>query len=329
MKQSNNPLISVIIPVYKVEAYLKRCVDSVINQSYENIEIILVDDGSPDKSGDICEQYAMEYENVRVIHQKNQGLSAARNTGIREARGMYVGFVDSDDFIDGDMYKTLYEAINSAGVDIAVGGIIDCYEDTGIQEGQFDGKTNIYNNIEAIKTVLINQGNITAHVVTKLYKKEILDKNCFPIGKLYEDSFTIIDFLLATDKVAVVNKGVYYYCHRGDSIVESPFSKRDMHLVYAWQKNQKLIMKRMPELKEEIEFRYLWSCFYLLNKIYVREQKHEEEAELVSILRSNFYPILRNGYFRKGRKIAAVILKINKLCYRLLCQIQEKRMRAQ
>lgn len=324
MKQDDTPLISVIIPVYKVEMYLRRCVDSVVNQSYENLEIILVDDGSPDKCGEMCDQYAAEYGNVRVIHQENQGLSAARNSGIREAHGKYLGFVDSDDFISNDMYKVLFQTISSSNAEIAVGGIIDYYEESGEKTGRFDENVSIYDSLEAIKSVLINKGNVTAHVVTKLYKKEVFDEINFPKGKLYEDSFTIVDFLLAARKVAVINKGLYYYCHRGDSIVESPFGKRDMHLIYAWEKNRRIIMEKIPELKEEIEFRYLWSCFYLLDKIYAKDDKHEEEVELIRILRNNFWIILKNKYFRKGRKIASVVLKANRCCYKVLCRMQLK-----
>lgn len=325
MRQKDNPLISVIIPVYKVESYLNRCVDSVLNQSYKNIEILLVDDGSPDKCGEICDQYAEKYGNVKVIHQKNQGLSAARNTGIREAEGEFLGFVDSDDFIEEDMYQVLLQNIISSNADIAIGGIIDCYEETGKMYAQFDGEVNVYNGNEAIKSVLTNRGNVTAHVVTKLYKKTIFDKITFPIGKLYEDAYTIIDFLLACDKVVVINKGLYYYCHRGNSIVESPFGKRDMNLIHAWQENHRLILERMPELKEEIEFRYLWSCFYLLDKIYVGNKEHDEEKELLHILRSNTKNILRNAYFRKSRKIGAVVLRTNKYCYKYLCRMQMER----
>lgn len=324
MNQIEKPLISIIIPVYKVEDYLERCVDSVLNQTYENIEVILVDDGSPDKCGEMCDKYAQKHDNVIVIHQKNQGLSAARNTGIRTAKGQFLGFVDSDDFIEKNMYELLYDVLEVNNADISVGGIIDCYEETGIKEKDFNKEVKVYTGEEAIKDVLINQGNITAHVVTKLYRKQIFDMISFPEGKLYEDSFTIIDFLIKAEKIAVVNHGVYYYWHRGGSIVESPFSERDMHLIRAWENNQKTIMKKMPELKEAIEFRYFWSCFYLLDKIYIEDKKHNEEAELVYILKNNFSNIIKNKYFRKNRKLAMVVLKISRKCYKILCRMKSK-----
>jgi glycosyltransferase involved in cell wall biosynthesis len=120
--------ISIIVPVYDVEKYLKKCVDSILNQTFKDFELILVDDGSPDNSGAICDQYAEKDSRVRVIHKENGGLSDARNAGIEVARGKYLGFVDSDDFVNEDMYKQLYTSIIENNADLSICGIFDLYE---------------------------------------------------------------------------------------------------------------------------------------------------------------------------------------------------------
>lgn len=132
---------------------------------------------------------------------------------------------------------------------------------------------------------------------------------------------------MEADKIAVVHKGLYYYCHRSDSIVESPFSKRDMDLKNAWEQNQKLVMEKFPELKEVMEYRYCSGCFYLLDKIINSNARHpEEEKELISFLRSNYKMVVANKYFLKTRKIGMLVLKFSLLGYKVLCHMQTKRM---
>lgn len=326
-KANITPLISIVIPIYKVESLLQRCVDSVIGQSYKNIEVILVDDGSPDRCGEMCDKYASQYENVKVLHQKNQGLSAARNAGVRMAKGEYIGFVDSDDYIDLDMYQNLWNAVSTFDASIAVCGIIDYYENTGEKRTYFDGKMHVMGQQQAIKCVLTNMGNVSPHSVTKLYKKDILEKHPFPIGKLYEDVYTIIKFFMETEKVAVVSKGLYYYCHRSDSIVESTFNKRDMDLKNAWDQNRNLIMEYFPDLKEEMEYRYFYGCFYLLDKIMNSKEKSKlEEKELVCVLRRNYRVVLKNKYFLKTRKLGMFVLKFSRWGYKFLSVMQTKLM---
>lgn len=320
--QIDKTLISVIVPVYNVEKYLKRCVDSIICQTYENIEIILVDDGSTDNCGNICDQYQKEHNNIRVIHQENSGLSAARNTGIQVANGAYIGFVDSDDFIDENMYKKLYDTLCMTKAQIAIGGIQNYYSGKIEKNISFDGQIKVYDSKQAIYFLLVNEENITAHAVTKLYSREIFEHIEFPVGKLYEDVATVVKFFMEADKIAVVNTGVYYYWHRSDSIVETSFSKRDMDLLEAWRENERIILEKIPELKEAMDYRYLWSCFYLLDKICVQKKVFSEEAEIIRILRKSCGTVLHNKYFRKTRKFGAIILKCNRLCYRILSRLQ-------
>ena len=188
------PKISVIIPVYKVEEYLKRCVDSVIGQTLRDIEIILVDDGSPDNCPAICDEYAKKDDRVRVIHKKNGGLSDARNAGIDIAKGEFLGFVDSDDYIEADMYEYLYDLVKKENAEISMCEFFHCYQGKEPEKNEkisvetVDSETAIYYVLESKKASLT--------VANKIYKREIFGSDLrFPVGKIQEDAFVIVDVL--------------------------------------------------------------------------------------------------------------------------------------
>lgn len=212
-------LISIIIPVYKVEKYLEKCIQSVINQTYENLQIILVDDGSPDNCGKICDEYAKKDHRIEVIHKSNGGLSDARNKGLEIAKGEYIGFVDSDDYIESDMYEVLYNLLKQYNVDVSIcnfytvsqGKIAIKNADNGIKE---------YNRIEILKEILLDN-NIQSYAWNKLYKKELFNEIKYPVGKKYEDIGTTFYLLEKCNKVVVTGKPEYYYINRQDSIVNN------------------------------------------------------------------------------------------------------------
>ena len=212
-------LISIIIPVYKVEKYLEKCIQSLINQTYENLQIILVDDGSPDNCGKICDEYAKKDHRIEVIHKSNGGLSDARNKGLEIAKGEYIGFVDSDDYIEADMYEVLYNLLKQYNADVSIcnfytvsqGKIAIKNAENGIKE---------YNRIEILKEVLLDN-NIQSYAWNKLYKKELFDEIKYPVGKKYEDIGTTFYLLEKCNKVVVTGKSEYYYINRQDSIVNN------------------------------------------------------------------------------------------------------------
>ena len=212
-------LISVIIPVYKVEKYVEKCIQSVINQTYENLQIILVDDGSPDNCWKICDEYAKKDHRIEVIHKSNGGLSDARNKGLEIAKGEYIGFVDSDDYIEADMYEVLYNLLKQYNADVSIcnfytvsqGKISIKNAENGIKE---------YNRIEILKEILLDK-NIQSYAWNKLYKKELFDEIKYPIGKKYEDIGTTFFLLEKCNKVVVTGKSEYYYINRQDSIVNN------------------------------------------------------------------------------------------------------------
>ena len=212
-------LISIIIPVYKVEIYLEKCIQSVINQTYENLQIILVDDGSPDNCGKICDEYAKKDHRIEVIHKSNGGLSDARNKGLEIAKGEYIGFVDSDDYIEADMYEVLYNLLKQYNADVSICNFYTVSQGK-ISIKNADNGINEYNRIEILKEILLDK-NIQSYAWNKLYKKELFDEIKYPVGKKYEDIGTTFYLLEKCNKVVVTGKSEYYYINRQDSIVNN------------------------------------------------------------------------------------------------------------
>lgn len=219
--------ISVIIPVYKVEKYLRKCVDSVLAQTYTNLEIILVDDGSPDRCGEICDEYARIDSRIKVIHKENGGLSDARNAGIEAATGEYIAFVDSDDYISPYMYEKLYNAIIKADADMSICNFL--YVDESGNEIYNNSnppiKDELTNGIDVLSKKIIEEKSWYWIVtVTKLYKKSLFEKLRFPINKYHEDEFVFHKILLLCNKIACIPDILYYYVQRSNSIMNTGYS---------------------------------------------------------------------------------------------------------
>ncbi|WP_339624130.1 glycosyltransferase [uncultured Winogradskyella sp.] len=208
--------VTVIVPVYKVEAYLHRCIDSIINQTYKNLEIILVDDGSPDKCGDICEEYATKDDRIIVIHQKNQGLSCARNTGLDIASGTYISHVDSDDHMATTMIEKLLSCILEFDLDIVETPIYHSWK-----KNDYDEKLTIENPIKASKRIL----ETTAFSVwRRLYKASFVEGMRFIPGLIHQDVFYTLDTMKKLPKYGYLNIGLYFYNNDSDSIIRSKYT---------------------------------------------------------------------------------------------------------
>lgn len=290
-----DPLISIIVPIYKVEKYLRKCIESILNQTYENLEIILVDDGSPDNCSEICEEYAKKDNRIVVIHQENGGLSKARNTGLEIAKGEYIGFVDSDDYIASDMYETLYREIkeNDAQMSICRFYIVD-------EDGNFlhdSIKINIEEDIkildkcEAMKEMLIDK-NIRGYVWTKLFKKECFENLKFPEGKNYEDIAISINAFEKTDKVVFINKQKYYYLQRETSIDHNLSEKNLDDAIEMSYERYKYVKEKYLELKEYNIYAFIHRilCAYqgLKNMNYMNSYYRKEYLDMIEELRKDF-----------------------------------------
>lgn len=256
-------LISIIIPVYKVEKYLEKCIQSVINQTYENLQIILVDDGSPDNCGKICDEYAKKDHRIEVIHKSNGGLSDARNKGLEIAKGEYIGFVDSDDYIEADIYEVLYNLLKQYNADVSIcnfytvsqGKIAIKNVDSGIKE---------YTRIEILKEILLDN-DIQSYAWNKLYKRELFGEIKYPVGKKYEDIGTTFYLLEKCNKVVVTGKPEYYYINRQDSIVNNVTETTITDYI-------ELIMQRYDYIEENIKELSSYNKDYLKRILKTAEQ---------------------------------------------------------
>lgn len=231
MKQKD-ALISIVIPVYNVESYIEKCVNSIINQTYKNIEILLIDDGSTDLSGQICELYAKKDTRIRVFHKKNGGLSSARNFGIEKAKGKYISFIDSDDFVTIDYVEILYKLLVDTNSDISVAINVNLYPNGYIKHiYNNSGKKIIYGSGLSMLEHMLYQKLFDTSSSFKLYKTKLFDDIRFPIGKLYEDIACIYKLFLKAKRVSYINKEIYFYLQRPSSIIGKSFDPRDMDLI--------------------------------------------------------------------------------------------------
>lgn len=318
--------VSVIVAAYNVEQYLDKCIASLMRQVLKNIEIIIVNDGSSDGTADICKLWEEKDSRVKVITQDNQGLSAARNAGLKIAKGEYIGFVDGDDYVMNSMYADLYSQAISINADIVSCRFIDCYG--GVPEEVIQGENTAVTAKEAIRFLLQNTGEFTGHMCNKIFKRSLICQMGFPVGKIYEDSHVIVNLLVNSNVVGIVNKGEYFYCHRETSIVESEFSEKDYSLLEAWKKNRKIISDNFPDLREENDYWYYWICFYLLDKMVVFPEKNKDNIkDMTHFLRSNKKAIISNKYFKMTRKVAFLVLCFSVKGYSILSKMNSRRVK--
>ena len=227
-------LVSLIIPVYKVEAYLERCVRSVLAQTYQNLEIILVDDGSPDRCGEICDRFAQEDPRVRVYHKANGGLSDARNCGVEHAHGAFISFIDSDDYVAPNYVEYLFDLLMKYRADISCCCMVKTTENTPPAYGAslsipYD---QLLTGKEACRALLGNLYDVLVTVWGKLYKREIVQKYPFPIGRRYEDEAIVCKYYYTADRVAVGNQCLYAYYQNPGSFMHA--KKHCFNEDYIW-----------------------------------------------------------------------------------------------
>ncbi len=242
-------LVSVIVPVYKVEEYLEQCVTSILEQSYQNLEIILVDDGSPDRCPQMCDQWAARDPRIKVIHKENGGLSDARNAGLEVASGRYVAFVDSDDTVDADYVSYLVELLetNNADMSICEFGIIDT---TGHRISHVDNNGAVFAFDQKMALLELLKGKMFSNsACTKLYKAGLFYDIRFPYGRIYEDVATTYKLFMKSKRIVFGSRLLYYYLRRPGSITQRPFSLERMDVVRYSEEMVHTIVARYPELE--------------------------------------------------------------------------------
>lgn len=304
--------VSVVIPIYNVEKYLNKCLDSVISQSYKNLEIILVNDGSKDGSKQICEKYKRIDKRIVLINQENGGLSDARNKGIQIATGEYITFIDSDDYIHKDMIKELiYNAINT-DADISICGYKTVFEDLKTDDLLTDVDIQIINSEELINN-FYNKFSLNIIVAwAKIYKRSLFEDIRYPKGKIHEDEFIAHRLVYISKKIVYTPKKMYYYRINPNSITGKKFNKKRLDKIEALE-------NRLNFSKEKkLESLYINTlCFYCHDLIlcYYLIKKNENEAknlqtELGNKFLKNYKKVLKSDKIGVKQKIRIIIERI-------------------
>ena len=308
--------ISVVVPVYNVEQYLEKCVNSIINQTYKNLEIILVDDGATDNSGEMCDELAKLDDRISVYHKENGGLSDARNYGVERATGEYIGFVDSDDYIDAEMYEKLYEAIKKEDADVAECNLKIIYPNR-VELFTEQNYYNVCTKREYLEEYLTIK-KVFGSVWTKLIKSDIAKKLVFSQGKLYEDTYYAYDLINVANSFVLIDSPLYNYLMRENSITNSKFNPRIFDLVEIVEKFHNTVYENYPELEEAADCRKMYAYFSVLNSILLEDdfKNNSYYPKIVNYFKENYIKLLKNKYITRNRKLSILLIKININLYR-------------
>lgn len=275
-------LISVIVPVYQVEPYLPHCIESLLQQTYRTLEILLIDDGSPDRCGRICEEYAARDARIRVFHIPNGGVSAARNHGIRMATGRYLTFVDSDDFVSPQYVEALYRVLQAADADLAICAWENVPEKRALQP---DGgsvfrpfrldpeRMTVYTRREGLQALLYQQPFNTAPW-SKLYKRELFETERFPLNCCYEDFAVMPRIFNRADRLAFYPYPGYGYVLRRSGITLEDFSAKKMQLVRIAGENEAFVLERYPDLLPAVYSRTIRANLHIYSQIPLFQRRY-------------------------------------------------------
>ena len=316
-ESANDPLISIIVPVYNVKKYFRDCIESIFSQTYHNLEIILIDDGSTDGSEKLADDYAKTDKRIKVIHQKNIGLSGARNTGLKHATGKYVTFVDSDDRIDPNMVEGLLNALIDAHADIAICSFKEIYP---------NGKTKDFNKncpkqvftVELALSNMLQENGFMVSTTMKLFPTSYFKDIKFPIDKLHEDVGTTYKLIMKATKIVFIPNEYYIYVHHDNSIINQTFDERKFNLIDLTDQMCNDIDRHYPNLQDITNERRMRAHFSILRQIPLN---HPKTKEIVNYLKSHQEFITNNPKATKTDKLALKLALINpklfQLAYRL------------
>lgn len=302
-----NVLISVIVPVYNVEAFLPKCVDSILNQTYRNLEVILVDDGTKDASDEICDRYAEQDSRVKVIHKLNGGLSSARNAGLEMASGEYIAFVDSDDWLEPDAYEAMLSGAIRHGVLLVCAGRYDVSGRTGQRKpGLCPQREEVVTGQELVRRIF-HWENLDSAAWDKLYHRSLFREIRYPLGKIVEDVPTTYRIALLAGRALMLPKPIYNYYHRPNSITTAAVSEKTFHFSEHTARICQDIAERCPELTKEARFLRVRSLVHNVQSLdlsseEVRKQFEDRYADSKRELRSHIGFILSSSLFTQKEK---------------------------
>lgn len=320
LQNENKPLISVIVPVYKVEKYIEKCVKSIRQQSYQNLEIILVDDGSPDRCPRICDEFAQQDNRIVVIHKTNGGLSDARNAGIEIAQGDYLSFVDSDDYIHCQFIEVMYNNIKENDAQISICDLLQVNEDQ-IEEALLSTRNlsnnyRLYSSQEMVREIIIDD-TIQSYVCNKLYKCELFNQIRFPVGKIFEDRFVMYKLVVLAKKIIVSNFIGYYYLQRESSICGCEYCHNKMDFLEAQKNMLDFCLEKYPQYKDDAEMAMAKAAFLVLTQYLRTDGKVKEDEEyLLFIIKKYLRYYFKSGVPRFRQKCMALVLCLSYPIYK-------------
>ncbi len=315
-------LLSIIVPVYNVEKYLARCVDSLLAQTYENLEIILVDDGATDGSGAICDAYGAKDSRVKVIHKANGGLSSARNAGLEAAAGEYITFVDSDDWIEADGYAHLMELMDRCQVKMVCGGNYNAYDDTEEKTlGMCPGKEEVVDAEELVGRMFLWQ-DTDSSACDKIYHRSLLENVRYPEGRVNEDLPVTYKIVLKAGRAALSDKPFYNYFHRAGSISRPDvITEKSFHYSQHTEQIYHEIRENYPAIEPQARYLRVKSLSHILllleqaeedvRRKFAAEYRHARQA-----LKKHTAFILKSPRFGKQEKATYLLLNLG--LYRML-----------
>ena len=323
-------LITIVIPVYKVEKYLEKSINSVINQTYQNLEIILVDDGSPDNCPQICEKYAKKDNRIKVIHKENGGLSDARNAGIDIAKGKYITFIDSDDYVTDDYVEYMYNLIKqyNAKMSTCETQVVNIEKDCNIEN-------NFKENIEVLskrdlfyKILFAQKSDVSAY--SKLYETSLFDDIRYPKGVVYEDTATTYKLIEKCEKIATGNKKCYFYCTRPDSISKiKGFNKNELDYIKNTNDMLDYLEKNYPDLKYAINRFDLYANFRILRLLlFTKPRDKKMEKEIFGKIQQKRKEVLKYQDTPKRDKMAIILsflgINVFKISWYIYCKATDR-----
>ena len=290
------PLVSVIVPVYKVELYLDRCIQSIVNQTYSNLEIILVDDGSPDNCPALCDAWTERDDRIQVVHKPNGGLSDARNAGMATAKGEIFAFVDSDDWIATEMIERLVQTMERDDSDIAACSVEMVWED-GSPSRLLTAQMNGVLDKHQAQAALLNETSLKQPVWYKIYRKETIENIWFEVGKYHEDVFWSYQAVGNARRVSLIDYVGYHYLQRRGSIMGEGYSHRRLDAIEAFERRYTYFCDHFPELAMVALIKIRYACIYH-GQMTIRYLRGQERAESLRYLKSILqkYPISGKDY---------------------------------
>lgn len=317
------PLISVVVPIYKVEEYMSRCVDSIINQTYKNLEIILVDDGSPDNCPAMCDDFAKKDNRIKVVHKKNGGLSDARNAGMAQATGDFISFIDSDDWVDVDMIETLVNKALENSSDIVSCGVRMVWENDQPSKMLTKNHEEItFTDTESALYSFVKSEYLIQTVWNKLYKKSVIQDIPFPYGKINEDEYWSWKAISRARTITSIDKPMYNYLQRNGSIMRGGSKFDPMNVINAKLERNLYIKETHPSIYDQFCLDLLYTCLFQAQRarMILSKEKYRKNLKSIKVIAKNNCP---SKSFLKELPVSkrVRVFSISK-CFGLVCLLQ-------